>query len=40
MTCSSLERHLGGLAIKELMMEGREMVPLEEEDLGESSCSP
>jgi hypothetical protein len=27
--------HLGGLEIEELAMEGREMVSLEEEDLGE-----
>jgi hypothetical protein len=26
--------HLGGLEIEELAMEGREMVPLEEADLG------
>jgi hypothetical protein len=33
--------HLGGLEIKELAMEEREMVPLEEEeDLGEPPCSP
>jgi hypothetical protein len=32
--------HLGGLEIEELTMEGREMVPLEEEDLGEPPCSP
>jgi hypothetical protein len=32
--------HLGGLEIEELVMEGREMVPLEEEDLGEPPCSP
>jgi hypothetical protein len=30
MACSSLERHLGGLEIEKLMMEGREMVLLEE----------
>jgi hypothetical protein len=32
--------HLGGLEIEELTMEGREMVPLEEEDLEELPCSP
>jgi hypothetical protein len=32
--------HLGGLEIEELVMEGREMVPLEEENLGEPPCSP
>jgi hypothetical protein len=32
--------HLGGLEIEELVMEGREMVPLEEEDLGELPCLP
>jgi hypothetical protein len=32
--------HLGGLEIKELAMEGRERVPLEEENLGEPPCSP
>jgi hypothetical protein len=31
---------LGGLEIEELAMEGREMVPLEEEDLGEPPCFP
>jgi hypothetical protein len=40
MACSSLDRHLGGLEIKELAMEGRERVPLEEENLGEPPCSP
>jgi hypothetical protein len=32
--------HLGGLEIEELTMEGREMVSLEEEDLGEMPCLP
>jgi hypothetical protein len=32
--------HLGGLEIKELTMEGREMVSLEEEDYGEPPCTP
>jgi hypothetical protein len=32
--------HLGGLEIKELAMEGRERVPLEEENLREPPCSP
>jgi hypothetical protein len=32
--------HLGGLEIEELVMEGRERVPLEEKDLGELPCSP
>jgi hypothetical protein len=32
--------HLGGLEIEELVMEGREMVSLEEEDLGEPPCLP
>jgi hypothetical protein len=32
--------HLRGLEIEEPAMEGREMVPLEEEDLGEPPCSP
>jgi hypothetical protein len=32
--------HLGGLEIKELTMEGREMVSLEEEDHGEPPCTP
>jgi hypothetical protein len=32
--------HLGGLEIEELAMEGREMVSLEEEDLGEPPCLP
>jgi hypothetical protein len=32
--------NLGGLEIEELTMEGRERVPLEEEDLGEPPCSP
>jgi hypothetical protein len=32
--------HLGGLEIKELTMEGREGVPLEEKDLGDPPCSP
>jgi hypothetical protein len=32
--------HLGGLEIEELAMEGRERVPLEEEDLGDLPCSP
>jgi hypothetical protein len=32
--------HLGGLEIEELMMEGRERVPLEAENLGEPPCSP
>jgi hypothetical protein len=32
--------HLGGLEIEKLTMEGREMVLLEEEDLGEPPCSP
>jgi hypothetical protein len=31
---------LGGLEIEELAMEGREMVPLEEEDLGQPPCLP
>jgi hypothetical protein len=32
--------HLGGLEIEELVMEGRERVPLEEKGLGELPCSP
>jgi hypothetical protein len=32
--------HLGGLEIEELMMEGRERVPLVAENLGEPPCSP
>jgi hypothetical protein len=32
--------HLGGLEIEELTMEGREMVPLEEEDIVEPPCLP
>jgi hypothetical protein len=32
--------HLGGLEIEELAMEGRERVPLEEENLGEPPCWP
>jgi hypothetical protein len=32
--------HRGGLEIEELAMEGRERVPLEEEDLGDLPCSP
>jgi hypothetical protein len=32
--------HLGGLEVEELVMEGRERVPLEEKDLGELPCSP
>jgi hypothetical protein len=32
--------HLGGLEIEELMMEGRERVPLEAENLGEPPCLP
>jgi hypothetical protein len=32
--------YLGGVEIKELMMEVRERVPLEEEDHGEPPCSP
>jgi hypothetical protein len=31
--------HLGGLEIKELVIEGRERVPLEKENLGELPCS-
>jgi hypothetical protein len=32
--------YLGGLEIEELVMEGRERVPLEEENLGNLPCSP
>jgi hypothetical protein len=32
--------HLGALEIKELAMEGRERVPLEEKDHGELPCLP
>jgi hypothetical protein len=32
--------HLGGWEIEELMMEGRERILMEEEDIGEPPCSP